>query len=118
MTGLMCINNFTRLVFSGIKTSTRDMTTPATVCDYKYTNGHHKCNTKKNKIYFVDSMLTKYQMIKFIDFCEVRFLTESVARVAAMLEITAATHLGIDSKRVWMCYWGAADQAASTRCQS
>ncbi|GFX71678.1 hypothetical protein TNCV_4131241 [Trichonephila clavipes] len=66
-------------------------------------------------------MLTKYQMIKFIDFCEVWFLPESVARVPAtwrLLEITAATHLGIDSKRLWMCSWGTADQAASTRCQS
>ncbi|GFV37696.1 hypothetical protein TNCV_2708111 [Trichonephila clavipes] len=49
-------------------------------CKEKYTAGHRKCNTKKkkkkkerqeihNKIYFVDNMLTKYQMIKFIDFC-------------------------------------------------
>ncbi|GFX03892.1 hypothetical protein TNCV_4677971 [Trichonephila clavipes] len=29
--------------------------------------------------------LTKYQMIKFIDFCEVWFLPESVARVAAIV---------------------------------
>ncbi|GFV66296.1 hypothetical protein TNCV_2737101 [Trichonephila clavipes] len=35
-----------------------------------------------------------------------------------LLEITAATRLGIDSKRLWMCSWGTADQAASTRCQS
>ncbi|GFW04742.1 hypothetical protein TNCV_4879781 [Trichonephila clavipes] len=32
----------------------------------------------------VNSMLTKYQMIKFIDFCEVWFLPESVASVAAI----------------------------------
>ncbi|GFX24077.1 transposable element Tcb1 transposase [Trichonephila clavipes] len=32
-----------------------------------------------------DNMLTKYQMIKFIDFCEVWFLLESVARVAAIV---------------------------------
>ncbi|GFY02340.1 hypothetical protein TNCV_3502221 [Trichonephila clavipes] len=32
-----------------------------------------------------DNMLTKYQMIKFIDFCEVWFLPESVARVAAIV---------------------------------
>ncbi|GFV40616.1 hypothetical protein TNCV_3029451 [Trichonephila clavipes] len=56
----------------------------------KYTAGHRKCNTKKderllNKIYFVDNMLTKYQMIKFIDFCEVWFLQESVARVTAIV---------------------------------
>ncbi|GFX58997.1 hypothetical protein TNCV_3814311 [Trichonephila clavipes] len=31
-----------------------------------------------------DNMLTKYQMIKLIDFCEVWFLPESVARVAAI----------------------------------
>ncbi|GFW18168.1 uncharacterized protein TNCV_4007081 [Trichonephila clavipes] len=31
------------------------------------------------------NMLTKYQMIKFIDFCEVWFLPESVARVAAIV---------------------------------
>ncbi|GFV36738.1 uncharacterized protein TNCV_2649821 [Trichonephila clavipes] len=30
-------------------------------------------------------MLTKYQMIKFIDFCEVWFLPESVARVDAIV---------------------------------
>ncbi|GFV45610.1 uncharacterized protein TNCV_127541 [Trichonephila clavipes] len=28
-----------------------------------------------------DNMLTKYQMIKFVDFCEMWFLLESVARV-------------------------------------
>ncbi|GFV75301.1 hypothetical protein TNCV_1481471 [Trichonephila clavipes] len=32
-----------------------------------------------------DNMLTKYQMIKLIDFCEVWFLPESVARVAAIV---------------------------------
>ncbi|GFT75779.1 hypothetical protein TNCV_3125671 [Trichonephila clavipes] len=64
----------------------------------------------------VDNMLIKYQMIKFIDFCEVWFL-KSGARVADLFEITAATRLGIDSKRLWMCSWGTADQAASTRCQ-
>ncbi|GFV60952.1 hypothetical protein TNCV_925661 [Trichonephila clavipes] len=32
-----------------------------------------------------DNMLTKYQMIKFIDFCEVWFLPESVARVATIV---------------------------------
>ncbi|GFX47259.1 transposable element Tcb1 transposase [Trichonephila clavipes] len=32
-----------------------------------------------------DNMLTKYQMIKFIDFCEVWFQPESVARVAAIV---------------------------------
>ncbi|GFS73795.1 hypothetical protein TNCV_1458361 [Trichonephila clavipes] len=31
------------------------------------------------------NMLTKYQMIKFINFCEVWFLSESVARVAAIV---------------------------------
>ncbi|GFX73047.1 hypothetical protein TNCV_1704491 [Trichonephila clavipes] len=55
-----------------------------------YTAAYRKCNTKKdkryhNKIYFVDNMLTKYQMIKFIDFREVWFLPESVARVAAIV---------------------------------
>ncbi|GFS59568.1 hypothetical protein TNCV_2580931 [Trichonephila clavipes] len=34
------------------------------------------------------------------------------------MEITAATRLGIDSKRLWMCSWSTADQATSTRCQS
>ncbi|GFW17514.1 hypothetical protein TNCV_2650721 [Trichonephila clavipes] len=33
----------------------------------------------------LNNMLTKYQMIKFIDFCEVWFLPESVARVAAIV---------------------------------
>ncbi|GFY17520.1 hypothetical protein TNCV_3518751 [Trichonephila clavipes] len=32
-----------------------------------------------------DNMLSKYKMIKFIDFCEVWFLPESVARVAAIV---------------------------------
>ncbi|GFX36082.1 hypothetical protein TNCV_4216041 [Trichonephila clavipes] len=36
------------------------------------------------------NMLTKSQMIKFIDFCEVWFLPESVARVAAV----AGDHCG------------------------
>ncbi|GFV94424.1 hypothetical protein TNCV_3352621 [Trichonephila clavipes] len=31
-----------------------------------------------------NNMLTKYQMVQFIDFCEVWFLPESVARVAAI----------------------------------
>ncbi|GFU26093.1 uncharacterized protein TNCV_5105491 [Trichonephila clavipes] len=35
--------------------------------------------------YVIHSMLTKYRMIKFIDFCEVWFLPESVARVAAIV---------------------------------
>ncbi|GFV26274.1 hypothetical protein TNCV_1990161 [Trichonephila clavipes] len=63
-------------------------------------------------------VVQRYQMIKFIDFCEVWFLPESVARVAAIVGEPAATRLGIDSKRLWMCSWGTADQAASTRCQS
>ncbi|GFX49073.1 hypothetical protein TNCV_786291 [Trichonephila clavipes] len=55
-----------------------------------YIAGHRKCNTKKDEIaqqslFCVDNMLTKYQMIKFIDFCEVWFLPESVARVAAIV---------------------------------
>ncbi|GFU63195.1 hypothetical protein TNCV_3466191 [Trichonephila clavipes] len=33
----------------------------------------------------LNNMLTKYQMIKFIDFCEVWFLPESVARGAAIV---------------------------------
>ncbi|GFW32085.1 uncharacterized protein TNCV_2601111 [Trichonephila clavipes] len=32
-----------------------------------------------------DNMLTKYQMIRFIDFCEVSFLPESIARVVAIV---------------------------------
>ncbi|GFV35122.1 hypothetical protein TNCV_1853391 [Trichonephila clavipes] len=32
-----------------------------------------------------NNMLTKYQMIKFIDFCEVWFLPESAARVATIV---------------------------------
>ncbi|GFS59048.1 hypothetical protein TNCV_69461 [Trichonephila clavipes] len=32
-----------------------------------------------------DSMLTKYQLIKFIDFCEVWFMPESVAEVATII---------------------------------
>ncbi|GFV68778.1 hypothetical protein TNCV_694461 [Trichonephila clavipes] len=35
--------------------------------------------------FVTDDMLTKYQMIKFIDFCEVWFLPESVARVATIV---------------------------------
>ncbi|GFU53671.1 hypothetical protein TNCV_1470751 [Trichonephila clavipes] len=55
-----------------------------------YTAGYRKFNTRKdkrwhNKVYFVDNMLTKYQMIKFIDFCEVWFLPESVARVVTII---------------------------------
>ncbi|GFX95370.1 hypothetical protein TNCV_3684221 [Trichonephila clavipes] len=37
------------------------------------------------KLKMKDKMLTKYQMIKFIDFREVWFLPESVARVAAII---------------------------------
>ncbi|GFT22852.1 zinc finger protein [Trichonephila clavipes] len=48
----------------------------------------------KSHLYFVDNGTVrqhaqdpsyKYQMIKFIDFCEVWFLPESVARVAAIV---------------------------------
>ncbi|GFT84337.1 hypothetical protein TNCV_1609721 [Trichonephila clavipes] len=36
-----------------------------------------------------------------------------------LLEITTATRLSIDSKRLWMCSWDTKFfQAASTRCQS
>ncbi|GFV84506.1 hypothetical protein TNCV_2481201 [Trichonephila clavipes] len=38
--------------------------------------------------------------------------------IRALPEIALATRLGIDSKRLWMCSWGIADQEASTRCQS
>ncbi|GFW43114.1 hypothetical protein TNCV_1475091 [Trichonephila clavipes] len=55
-------------------------------------------------------MFTKYHIIKFIDFCKVWFLPESVARVAAIVGDHAATLLGIDSKRLWMCSWGKADR--------
>ncbi|GFY35377.1 hypothetical protein TNCV_797261 [Trichonephila clavipes] len=61
-----------------------------------------------------DNMLTKYQLIKFIDICEVWFLPVSVA---AIVGDHPATRLGIDSKTL-TCSWGTADQAASTRCQS
>ncbi|GFV56219.1 hypothetical protein TNCV_3266261 [Trichonephila clavipes] len=40
------------------------------------------CWTHGNGPY--DNMLTKYEMITFIDFCEVWFLPELVARVAAI----------------------------------
>ncbi|GFW53431.1 hypothetical protein TNCV_3928101 [Trichonephila clavipes] len=59
-----------------------------------------------------------YQMIKFIDFCKVWLIPESVARVAAIVGYHRCHRLGIDSKRLWMCSWGTADQEASTRCQS
>ncbi|GFV16067.1 hypothetical protein TNCV_1191321 [Trichonephila clavipes] len=42
-------------------------------------------------------------MTKFIDFYEVWLLPKSVARVANILEFTAATRLGINSKGLWMC---------------
>ncbi|GFU07932.1 hypothetical protein TNCV_2271511 [Trichonephila clavipes] len=63
--------------------------TNALIARPNYTAGHRKSNAKKNKrkqnkIYFVGNMLTKYQMIKFIDFCEVWFLPESVARLAVI----------------------------------
>ncbi|GFX60872.1 hypothetical protein TNCV_1311651 [Trichonephila clavipes] len=68
--------------------------------------------------YFVDNMLTKYQMIKFIDFCELWFLPpESVARVAAIVGDHRCPSPQA-SKRLWMCSWGTADQAASPRCQN
>ncbi|GFX29791.1 hypothetical protein TNCV_4749201 [Trichonephila clavipes] len=63
-------------------------------------------------------MLTKYQMIKVIDFCEVWFLPESVARVAAIVGDHHCHTLWYYSKRLWMSSWGTADQAAFTRCQS
>ncbi|GFX93051.1 uncharacterized protein TNCV_139951 [Trichonephila clavipes] len=50
-------------------------------------------------------------MIEFIDFCEVLFLPESVE--PKLMAITAATRLDSDSKRLWMCSWGTADQKRS-----
>ncbi|GFU59808.1 hypothetical protein TNCV_4343631 [Trichonephila clavipes] len=52
------------------------------------------------------------------EFCEVGFLPESVARVAAIVGDHGATRLGINLKRLWVDSWGTADQASSTRCQS
>ncbi|GFU37890.1 hypothetical protein TNCV_1063911 [Trichonephila clavipes] len=40
---------------------------------------------KESSPEYRNNMLTKYQMIKFIDFCEVWFLPESLARVAAIV---------------------------------
>ncbi|GFV61050.1 hypothetical protein TNCV_485721 [Trichonephila clavipes] len=66
----------------------------------------------------VHNMLTKYKMITFIDFCEVWFQPESVARVAVIAgNHRCHTHLGIDSKIHWMCSRGTADLADSTRYQ-
>ncbi|GFW17873.1 uncharacterized protein TNCV_1134731 [Trichonephila clavipes] len=56
-------------------------------------------------------------MIKFIDFCEVWFLPESVAGEAAIVG-DHRCHTAVDSKRLCKCSWGTEDQAASTRCQS
>ncbi|GFV40869.1 hypothetical protein TNCV_1637531 [Trichonephila clavipes] len=44
-------------------------------------------------------------MIKFIDFCEVWSLPESIARVAIIVGDPHCHTLGIDSKRLWMCSW-------------
>ncbi|GFW82062.1 hypothetical protein TNCV_771911 [Trichonephila clavipes] len=38
-----------------------------------------------------------------------------VANVAAIVGDHRCTRLAIESKRLWMCSWGTADQAASTR---
>ncbi|GFU70707.1 hypothetical protein TNCV_4952011 [Trichonephila clavipes] len=84
------------------------------------TKGFDLCfekSTLKFPLTIVDIMLTKYQMIKFIDSCEVWFLPESVARVAAIVRDHRCHPPRIDSEKLWMCSWGTADQAASTRCQ-
>ncbi|GFX77590.1 uncharacterized protein TNCV_1752011 [Trichonephila clavipes] len=47
--------------------------------------GRGKVNNCFVEVGSKNNMLTKYQMIKFIDFCEVWFLPESVARVAAIV---------------------------------
>ncbi|GFX30229.1 hypothetical protein TNCV_1963361 [Trichonephila clavipes] len=46
---------------------------------------YRTCRPKCFQIYSNDNMLTKYQMVQFIDFCEVWFLPESVARVVAIV---------------------------------
>ncbi|GFW49224.1 uncharacterized protein TNCV_3057341 [Trichonephila clavipes] len=45
-------------------------------------------------------------MIKCIEFCEVWFLPESVARVAAIVGDYRCHTPGHYSKRLWMCSWG------------
>ncbi|GFX40780.1 hypothetical protein TNCV_3760041 [Trichonephila clavipes] len=45
---------------------------------------HTVCVQTRCRHQIGDNMLTKYQMIKFIDFCEVWFLPESVAKVDAI----------------------------------
>ncbi|GFV43853.1 transposable element Tcb2 transposase [Trichonephila clavipes] len=69
--------------------------------------------------FFFNNMLTKYQMIKFIDLCEVWFLLESVARVAAIVgdhRCLTPPHWFKETLNVFLC--GTADPATSTRCQS
>ncbi|GFW60471.1 uncharacterized protein TNCV_943381 [Trichonephila clavipes] len=63
-------------VFSG--TGLELVTKPATI-----RHQYHLATAVHKRIYG-NNMLTKYQMIKFIDFCEEWFLPESVARVAAI----------------------------------
>ncbi|GFU85132.1 transposable element Tc1 transposase [Trichonephila clavipes] len=63
--------------------------------------------------------LNEWNQLPYSKFCDVWFLLESVARVAAIVgDHHSAIRLSIDSKILWMCSWGTADQAASTSCQS
>ncbi|GFX36214.1 uncharacterized protein TNCV_2065521 [Trichonephila clavipes] len=59
------------------------------------------------QIYFVDNMLTKYQMITFIEFYEVWFLPESVARVAVIVgdhSCNTSRHLFKETLYVFLGY--------------
>ncbi|GFY30820.1 hypothetical protein TNCV_3119801 [Trichonephila clavipes] len=48
-------------------------------------SGDIQLSSTSGRLIITDNMLIKYQMIKFIDFCEVWFPPESVARVATIV---------------------------------
>ncbi|GFV35083.1 hypothetical protein TNCV_2304351 [Trichonephila clavipes] len=63
---------------------------------------HELCMEEYQKGW-LDNMLTKYQMIKLINFCEVWFLPQSVARVAAIVGDSPLPHASALIQRDFGC---------------
>ncbi|GFX02146.1 hypothetical protein TNCV_1750311 [Trichonephila clavipes] len=91
---------------------------PSTTKDPPFREAMHVKSVERSNLFplvwCANNMLTKYQMIKFMNFCEVWFLPESVARVA----IIVGDHHCHTPRHFGCVLGGTADQAVSTRSQS
>ncbi|GFW96219.1 hypothetical protein TNCV_571901 [Trichonephila clavipes] len=92
----------------GYRRSDRDRSLPVSV------------RSSELSYWLTNNMLAKYQMIILIDFCEVWFLPESVARVASIDFRSPLPHASALIQRDFgcVCSWSTADQATFSRCQS